>query len=268
MSVILTEELSYQEQLETKEWKSRRKEIIERDNHHCLFCGKGKSIQITFNNSVYHLGIDYAMPIIAPTNYSIVESGAKLSDEIKKWNNRRIKRGPLPLSKQIGILSADGYFFYTVWTKDENYKGIDIKAEACIAKLLCNDGYIAYVLYTNEQELENLELYRVYIQKEALTLSVHHKRYMIGNYAWEYEDDDLVTLCQSCHSKVHEFLPVQTYAKVNGHLKVMNYTPCVRCNGTGYLPEYNHVENGICFRCRGARFEELIPDQLKSFEVF
>jgi DnaJ-class molecular chaperone len=26
---------------------------------------------------------------------------------------------------------------------------------------------------------------------------------------------------------------------------------CPRCNGSGYLPQYGHVENGICFRCRG-----------------
>lgn len=28
---------------------------------------------------------------------------------------------------------------------------------------------------------------------------------------------------------------------------------CPRCGGTGYLPQYRHVENGICFKCRGAK---------------
>lgn len=28
---------------------------------------------------------------------------------------------------------------------------------------------------------------------------------------------------------------------------------CNRCSGRGSLPEFNHVENGICFKCRGAR---------------
>jgi len=27
--------------------------------------------------------------------------------------------------------------------------------------------------------------------------------------------------------------------------------PCPRCAGTGYLPQFKHVENGICFLCRG-----------------
>jgi hypothetical protein len=27
---------------------------------------------------------------------------------------------------------------------------------------------------------------------------------------------------------------------------------CMRCGGTGYLPEYNHVEGGVCFSCGGS----------------
>lgn len=26
---------------------------------------------------------------------------------------------------------------------------------------------------------------------------------------------------------------------------------CDRCNGLGRIPRYNHVEGGICFKCRG-----------------
>ncbi len=26
---------------------------------------------------------------------------------------------------------------------------------------------------------------------------------------------------------------------------------CDRCNGSGRIPRYNHVEGGICFKCRG-----------------
>ena len=26
---------------------------------------------------------------------------------------------------------------------------------------------------------------------------------------------------------------------------------CDRCNGSGYIARYNHVEKGICFKCRG-----------------
>ena len=36
------------------------------------------------------------------------------------------------------------------------------------------------------------------------TLHVHHKRYVKGRMAWEYPNDELVTLCEGCHGVVHE----------------------------------------------------------------
>lgn len=35
-------------------------------------------------------------------------------------------------------------------------------------------------------------------------LHVHHKRYVAGRKPWEYSDDDLMTLCAECHSKLTE----------------------------------------------------------------
>lgn len=36
------------------------------------------------------------------------------------------------------------------------------------------------------------------------TLHVHHKHYIKGRMAWEYADDELVTLCEPCHGFAHE----------------------------------------------------------------
>jgi hypothetical protein len=35
-------------------------------------------------------------------------------------------------------------------------------------------------------------------------LVVHHRVYRSGKMAWEYGDDDLLTLCERCHSKLHD----------------------------------------------------------------
>jgi hypothetical protein len=35
------------------------------------------------------------------------------------------------------------------------------------------------------------------------TLHVHHKRYIKGRMAWEYEDDELQVLCETCHADEH-----------------------------------------------------------------
>lgn len=36
------------------------------------------------------------------------------------------------------------------------------------------------------------------------TLQVHHKRYVKGRMAWEYPDDELISLCSDCHHQTHE----------------------------------------------------------------
>ena len=39
-------------------------------------------------------------------------------------------------------------------------------------------------------------------EKEKM-LQVHHKQYFKGRKAWEYEDSDLLVLCEPCHEKEH-----------------------------------------------------------------
>ena len=47
-------------------------------------------------------------------------------------------------------------------------------------------------------------------------LNVHHKYYNLypnGKHVnvWDYPDDALITLCETCHKKVHEKKPVKVY---------------------------------------------------------
>jgi 5-methylcytosine-specific restriction endonuclease McrA len=49
-----------------------------------------------------------------------------------------------------------------------------------------------------------------------LNLQVHHKYYMRypdGSYAdpWDYPDEKLITLCETCHKKWHKKYKVKTY---------------------------------------------------------
>lgn len=37
-----------------------------------------------------------------------------------------------------------------------------------------------------------------------ITLHVHHKHYVKGRKAWEYGDDELVTVCETCHPLMHD----------------------------------------------------------------
>lgn len=231
----------------------------------CSFCGKGPSLRAIFDDVTLCIGIDYSKSEV-DCSKAVLSTSISFFDYAKARNITKVKRGTLPNSNNIGYLLKDGDYLYSVWNKNDDYSSVDLKT-AKIAKVQCDDGIAINVLYVNENDLKTIKLPRVYVQHTPLVLQVHHRRYIVGKKAWEYEDGDLVTLCQECHSKVHKFLPVQVYACVNGKMNAMNYTPCIRCNGTGYYPEYKNVENGICFRCRGARFEELIENSYQEIDL-
>ncbi|GAB3572654.1 hypothetical protein GCM10027345_04170 [Hymenobacter daeguensis] len=100
-------------------------------------------------------------------------------------------------------------------------------------------------------------------------LEVHHRYYLLSSLPWQYRDEGLVTLCNWCHRELHAngvLIPVYPNQTTRDTVLSNNrnvaqpfsyYTPCSRCDGTGELPVYNHVQQGICFRCNGAGFDEL-----------
>lgn len=40
-----------------------------------------------------------------------------------------------------------------------------------------------------------------------IQLHVHHRKYIDGLMAWEYTNDQLITLCRECHGKFHGKVP-------------------------------------------------------------
>ena len=262
MHTLSNNGLSYKEQLETPQWFSCRESIINRDHHACCLCGRGASKMISFGDDAFSIGIDNSKGLI---DFKSTSKPLKLSDYISDKINKRLKKGVVN-SQFLGLLSGDGEFFYTPWTKEDNSKNLDIK-KSFVARTVCDDGYVANIVFFQIEELEDLKLPRIYIQKNPLVLQVHHKRYIVQHNAWDYEDNDLVTLCNECHSKVHKYLPTKVYTLVDGIYRVLNYTPCSRCNGTGYFPEYKNIQGGICFRCQGERFEEFIPSKYNVIDL-
>ena len=99
-------------------------------------------------------------------------------------------------------------------------------------------------------------------------LNIHHRYYHYPRYAWAYDDSALITLCKRCHELVHLTLSPLVYAERDGKFVVMNFTPCYRCHGAGHFPEYRRIQNGICFRCRGQRYEELITNKRINIDEY
>lgn len=75
------------------------------------------------------------------------------------------------------------------------------------------------------------------------TLHVHHKQYAKGRLAWEYPNDELVTLCEVCHETMHEQLGM--LRDVTAKLPV-DGPGCVS-NGTALLAGWAHGEQDMDF---------------------
>jgi len=43
------------------------------------------------------------------------------------------------------------------------------------------------------------------------TLHVHHTKYIKGRKVWDYDNDDLITYCNTCHQTVHELMDVEKH---------------------------------------------------------
>jgi hypothetical protein len=91
-------------------------------------------------------------------------------------------------------------------------------------------------------------------------LRVHHKYYVMGHAIWDYPSSAFETLCEDCHTEFHSENSVAVYDRIprpGSKYNRIELQECPRCEGHGYLPEYNHIEHGICFLCWGSGYREL-----------
>lgn len=56
-------------------------------------------------------------------------------------------------------------------------------------------------------------------------LQVHHKKYIQNRMLWEYDDNDLLTLCESCHREEHRVNKIPIYDTYN--VNIMSYTDTI-----------------------------------------
>ncbi len=91
--------------------------------------------------------------------------------------------------------------------------------------------------------------------ENPIILHVHHKHYFIDTLPWDYDINDLITVCHQCHQNIHQasIIPVYTNKLKS---EIVKLTPCERCFGTGFLNQFYYYENGICFNCNGNKYIE------------
>ena len=121
--------------------------------------------------------------------------------------------------------------------------------QVCGIRPYKKDGFLV-VQFEGKDIINNLGDQNFIPDPEWLeNLNVHHICYRIGKEPWEYENNELVTLCSECHKKIHSENEIPI---LNGEGVIINHAnTCTRCEGYGYIPKYYHVQEGICFECWG-----------------
>lgn len=247
-----------------EEWLTFRKLILERDSSRCLHC-QNESYLINFEGSL--------ATVIKGSSEGKVTVVADASVLSINLHNSFIKGGK----------------YYCYFVREENSDRAFIQAIRCrteredkLEELDLQNRLLSGVFKFEELGIEILlsrsEVRAHFVKNKRLSqddipqqpsvnefrwvlvknLHIHHTYYQYGLYPWQYPSESLQTLCWNCHEKLHANRKVPVHGENGNLIQDKFLTLCYRCYGAGWFPEYTHVENGICFGCRGAKYEELI----------
>ena len=305
--------ITYAEQLQSREWKHKRFQILQRDKFHCQHCGSlgisGTDVFIPLNRledisdyveeKLWKLIFDSFWELACCYADTSINSQIEPEEAVFQIEDSLDMKGlENSVRKICRIKSNDWLNRHPNWTdellyglggtdlnQDNDYllldknmqitdkligrkRVIDSKTSICCFNIkneqkdsygLLNVTNNAMHVWFNNVEIDddfvedsvyfytNLRKDREY---NMPILDVHHKSYIYGHKAWEYSDDNLLTLCRVCHKKEHAEHEMMLYDENNRLLHKLD--TCDRCGGTGYLPQYSYHESGLCFKCGGS----------------
>lgn len=228
----MEKEATYQSLLGELNWKEVRETILKRDEYECIMCNNQnifKNCEIK-ENTLFNITSYYQVTgSLFPSSYPQPEGNChRISMNVSNGDSSFYKI-------YFEFFSNDTTFQNDYFHKnrfDLYYLNIDMKKIPLAIKDPLKGQWI-----------------------HVKNLHVHHKYYIYDEFPWDYPQDALMTLCHECHYKLHQEETIPVYLD-DSLSKNMNLTPCRRCWGAGEFPEYKHVQSGVCFRCKGWRYEE------------
>ncbi len=262
--------MTYIELLQSVEWVKKRNEIINRDENKCQSCFNQKYLEKTILPFNVRPHADKSILLLGEAPFEIIVDKKKsYFSDLKKKSKESIL---IILDTLDGKIQVLGNCVLNIsFTNDDLMR----EHENLINKQLekydtaRKDAIKKYLMDTtlkNNLELKKSFFYR-YLRENIdnensirwfniKNLHVHHKYYQIGKLPWEYPNEALVTLCWDCHETLHKNLHIPLINELG--LRIGKLRPCSRCFGAGSFPEFSHIQNGICFRCYGAKYDEYI----------
>lgn len=251
--------LSYHEALQSNEWKEQANSIRNRDNNTCQRCGVD-------NSHFYKTGWTPISKLnLVLINYIESESGKLHFCILGSSQRDKIYAAYTKLTKPEVLEDLqDLHLFIHSIKKDWNNS--DFNPSVCSVIPRMSFGHLNTKVATEiEEKLKHREKewHTLIIDRESFFLGrkedrtyikyksmhVHHRCYRQGVEIWAQDDEEYITMCNICHLLIHQNYSIPIYGHNGQLIQLENF--CDRCGGSGYLPEYSHVQGGVCFKCGG-----------------
>lgn len=217
--------MTYEELPNHENWHRKRLEIIRRDQNRCQECANQELL------SMSKLGRLVDIPLVYQSDFSRKSN----STYSYKLDIQDVSSGSRHQTQIVKVFQDP---LPNIWPLDMYFSSeVDLDS---------NERFFLNCIYN--RALKDF----VYVRG----LQVHHTYYQDDRMPWDYPAHALHTLCWICHWDFHATQTVP-WLDVNGRQKGW-LTPCARCGGSGYLPQYYYYLNRICFRCSGAAYDEFI----------
>lgn len=217
--------MTYEEQLNSINWRKKRSVILNRDSYKCKECSN--------DNLVHGQDVKYgrAMKQNQEPGLFLYRTVDMRFPDNKVHSITVLRRAYIPDEVKDRLPEYVNIYYYQNLESD----GISYKNPVVLAVLNSAGDFL-----------------------HVPGLHVHHTFYQMGKMAWEYPDEALKTLCWGCHERLHKTSKVPYLDELGRDIGEL--THCFRCCGAGRFPEFRHVQGGICFRCSGAKYEEFITN--------
>ena len=266
--------MTYIEQLETEQWKKIRNEVLLRDSNKCQHCYNLNLVKDASESYISSLTrIEYINDL---NKNAFVLSNSLNSEELYhiyvsqqeiNFLNTNVILYSKKTSNQKEVILGIRHLTPVEISVFNKYKKIHQITMENFTKnsfdiFSIKNDYLNALQKNKLNKISELnskkinEKFSDFSWKYIRGLHIHHKYYIKNFKAWEYDLDALITLCFDCHENLHKNEIINVY---NSSLQLTgNYNYCKRCHGAGRFPEFSHIQSGICFRCNGERYEELI----------
>lgn len=251
--------MNYIELLNTENWKNKREQILIRDNHECQRCGISKSNN--FHGKIFKIGDNiennYKINFFKDENLNTTLVSLKADNSSEYICKSDIHNSKINRNQEYVI--TINYAKKNIIKYPFNGSTIDNLKENLFLKKTTNEFLVDMITYEDEiknnleVDIEAFWLIEYGIEnfscKDGTKLEVHHKCYRKNVPIWDQNESEYVTLCNICHEIIHNNQLIPFYNE-NGRI-IQFMTPCLKCNGTGYLKQFQHISNGVCFSCYG-----------------